>query len=115
MKFVFIKLKIINGEYAHEAMSTHGVSDDVNIIEFARDFAASYYEVSPSYTEYDYFYFHVGSIALKVDVVRALARLPYLILVCYIVLFMVFKYLFPRLSCPAFRLYFKEVPYILFN
>lgn len=80
MKFVFIKLKIINGEYAHEAMSTHGVSDDVNIIEFARDFAASYYEVSPSYTEYDYFYFHVGSIALKVDVVREISSMEYNIL-----------------------------------
>jgi hypothetical protein len=80
MKFIFIKLKIKSEYYIHEALSTHGIEEEVDIIEFANNIAASYYEVHYSYMEYDYYYFHGGRIGVKVSEVREITQLEYNIL-----------------------------------
>ena len=78
-KYIFISLKIRNGEYEYTSISVHQISSRKSTEKFGRDYAMNFYGEKPfQYTQgEEWFYFHGGAVAVKLNTVEEIPKEEY--------------------------------------
>jgi len=79
MKYIFLNLKIINGEYEYSSKSVHAISKRRNIDVFANKYAKDFY-TKKAYSDGDYYFFNGGEVAVRVKTVQEITENEYQIL-----------------------------------
>lgn len=75
-KYVFLMLKIINGEYEYESVGVHGIHKDINIEEWAEDYASDFY-ASKGDVDGDTYFFNGGVVAVRVRSIENITKEEY--------------------------------------
>jgi hypothetical protein len=79
MKYVFLRLKIINGEYEYSSQGVHQISKRRSLDVFAREYAKTFYG-GKSYKEDEYYFFNGGEVAVRVSSVVEITEAEYNVL-----------------------------------
>jgi hypothetical protein len=79
MKYIFLRLKVINGEYEYSSQSVHQISKKSNINLFAEKYAKTFYGGN-SYIEDNYYFFNGGEVAVRVSNVVEITEAEYNVL-----------------------------------
>ena len=77
MKYLFITLKVQDGEHEHTHRVLTTCDDSENILEAANNYAKDYWGNSDKEEDSDWYYFLGGTIALKVQNVEVLSKFEY--------------------------------------
>ncbi|MEI6487728.1 MAG: hypothetical protein WCP52_02130 [Bacteroidota bacterium] len=79
LKYIFISLKIRNGEYEYTSISVNQISSRKSTEKFGRDYAMNFYGEKPfQFTPGEqWYYFHGGSVAVKLTTVEEISKEEY--------------------------------------
>ena len=81
-KYIFISLKIRNGEYEYTSISCHEVSSRKSIEKFGKDYVMNFYGEKPfQYTPGEqWYYFHGGAVAVQLTTAEEISKAEYNVL-----------------------------------
>lgn len=82
-KFIFLSLKVINGEYEYSSQSVHEIPNNQKPETFARKYAKEFYGGKPFQYDKDpdgYWYFNGGEVAVKWRTVEIISEEQYRVL-----------------------------------
>jgi hypothetical protein len=82
-KYVFLRLKVQNGEYEYSNDSVHQLPEELKPEEFADLYASEFYAGKSEKVD-DYYYFNGGEVAVKVREITEITEKEYGILNKYI-------------------------------
>lgn len=79
-KFIFINLKIQNGDYEYHSKTVHELTEGITKEEYAEDFASGFYGGDVEREHNGTCYFHGGEVAVKVCSVDDITEKEYNVL-----------------------------------
>lgn len=78
-KYIFISIKIRNGEYEYTSISVHEISSRKSTEKFGKDYVKNFYGSKPFKfsPDEDWFYFNGGEVAVKLNTVEEIKKEEY--------------------------------------
>lgn len=83
-QFIFLKLKERNGEYEYIHPSVHEIPSELDINEFAENYASEFYDPSRMKPGDDGYYFNGGEVHVRVYTAMAISKRDYDLLKSYL-------------------------------